>query len=100
MKEENEEHKHHIVSYKEHFGTWVGLIILTIMTVAVSVASANLWALTVVTALTIATTKAILVAYWYMHLKFESKLYKYMLWIVMGLFVSFMLLTVVDYITR
>lgn len=94
------EEKHHIVSYKEHFGTWVGLIILTVMTVAVSVVSAKLLTLTVVTALAIATTKAILVAYWYMHLKFEKKIYKYMLWIVMGLFTSFMLLTVVDYITR
>ena len=66
------EEKQHIVSYKEHFGTWAGLIILTIMTVAVSVVNAKLLTLTVITALTIATTKAILVSYWYMHLKFEN----------------------------
>jgi cytochrome c oxidase subunit 4 len=94
------EEKQHIVSYKEHFGTWAGLIILTIMTVAVSVASANLLTLTVVTALSIATTKAILVSYWYMHLKFEKKIYRIMLAIVMVLFTSFMLLTIIDYLTR
>jgi len=94
------EEKQHIVSYKEHFGTWAGLIILTIMTVAVSVANASLLTLTVVTALTIATTKAILVAYWYMHLKFEKKIYRIMLGIVMLLFVNFMLLTIIDYSTR
>jgi len=94
------EEKQHIVSYKEHFGTWAGLIILTIMTVAVSVANASLLTLTVVTALTIATTKAILVAYWYMHLKFEKKIYRIMLGIVMLLFVNFMVLTIIDYSTR
>lgn len=94
------EEKQHIVSYKEHFGTWAGLIILTIMTLAVSVANASLMTLTVITALTIATTKAILVAYWYMHLKFEKKIYRIMLGIVMLLFVNFMVLTIIDYITR
>ena len=92
--------KQHIVSYKEHFGTWVGLIFLTIMTVVISVANANLLTLTVITALTIATTKAILVAYWYMHLKFEEKIYRIMLLIVMLLFAGFMLLTIIDYLTR
>ena len=92
--------KQHIVSYKDHFGTWAGLIILTIMTVVVSVANASLLTLTVVTALTIATTKAILVAYWYMHLKYEKKIYRIMLGIVMLLFVNFMVLTIIDYLTR
>jgi cytochrome c oxidase subunit 4 len=97
MKEENHQH---IVSYKEHFGTWIGLLILTSMTVAVSVTNASLTMLTVMTAMTIATTKAILVAYYYMHLKFDKKIYRTMLWVVMGLFVSFMLLTIIDYLTR
>lgn len=94
------EEKQHIVSYKEHFGTWAGLIILTIMTVAVSVVNAKLLTLTVITALTIATTKAILVSYWYMHLKFEKKIYKIMLGIVILLFTNFMILTIIDYLTR
>ena len=70
------------------------------MTVVISVANANLLTLTVITALTIATTKAILVAYWYMHLKFEEKTYRIMLLVVMLLFAGFMLLTIIDYLTR
>ncbi len=96
----DKENKHHVVSYSENFGTWVGLILLTILTVTVSVVNANLITLTVVTALLIASTKAILVAYWYMHLKFDKKIYRIMLGVTMTLFTSFMILTIIDYITR
>lgn len=99
MKDQNEE-KHHIVSYKENFGTWIGLILLTVLTVAVSVVNASLVTLTVVTALVVATTKAILVAYYYMHLKFDHKMYRIMLLIITLLFTSFMILTVYDYLSR
>ena len=99
MKDQNKE-KHHIVSYKENFGTWIGLMVLTFLTVAVSVVNANLVTLTVVTALLIATTKAVLVAYYYMHLKFDHKIYRIMLLIITLLFSSFMVLTVYDYLSR
>ncbi len=92
--------KHHIVSYKESFGTWLGLMLLTVLTVAVSVVNVSLVTLTVVTAMLIATTKAILVAYYFMHLKFDHKIYRIMLLIITLLFTSFMLLTVLDYISR
>lgn len=99
MKDQKEE-KHHIVSYKENFSTWIGLMLLTVLTVAVSVVDAGLVTLTVVTALVIATTKAILVAYYYMHLKFDQKIYRIMLLVIMLLFTSFMVLTVYDYLSR
>lgn len=98
--EDHSKEKQHIVSYKENFGTWLGLMLLTALTVAVSVVNASLITLTVVTALVIATTKAILVAYYFMHLKFDHKLYRIMLLIITLLFSSFMLLTVIDYISR
>lgn len=99
MKDQNKE-KHHVVSFKENFGAWLGLVLLTILTVTVSVVNANLVTLTVVTALVIATTKAILVAYYYMHLKFDHKIYRIMLLIITLLFSSFMILTVYDYLSR
>ncbi len=99
MKDQDKE-THHIISYKENFGTWIGLMLLTVLTVAVSVVNASLVTLTVITALVIATTKAVLVAYYYMHLKFDHKLYRIMLLIITLLFSSFMLLTVFDYISR
>ena len=98
--EDHSKEKQHIVSYKENFSTWLGLMLLTALTVTVSVVNASLVTLTVVTALVIATTKAILVAYYYMHLKFEPKIYRIMLLIITLLFSSFMLLTVLDYLSR
>lgn len=90
----------HIVSYREHAGTWIGLILLTIMTVTVSVFGADLYSLTVLTALTIASTKAMVVGLYFMHLKYDHRIFRYMLAVTMILFVSFAVLTLVDYISR
>lgn len=96
----NDDHGTHIVSYKEHFGTLVGLIILTIMTVTVSVFGGDLYSLSVLTALAIATTKAMVVLLYFMHLKYDPKVYKFMLAIVMLLFIVFIVLTLIDYVGR
>lgn len=93
-------HGTHIVSYREHASTFMGLILLTIMTVTVSVFGADLYTLTVMTALTIASAKAIVVALYFMHLKYDPKIYRIMLGIVMVLFVVFIVLTLVDYLIR
>ncbi len=98
----NNDQKHdvHIVSYREHFGTLAGLIILTIMTVTVSVFGANLYTLSVMTALAIATTKAMVVMLYFMHLKYDPKIYRYMFGVVILLFLVFIVLTLIDYIGR
>lgn len=96
MKEE----KNHIISFNEHFGTWVALIILTIMTVTISVYGADLMSLTVLTAMAIATTKAVVVGYYFMHLKYEPRIYRIMVGIVVLLFAVFVVLTLFDYIFR
>jgi len=93
-------HDVHIVSYKDHFGTWLGLIILTIMTVTVSVYGADIYTLSILTALIIASTKALIVAFYFMHLKYDPKIYQIMIAIVMVLFISFIALTLVDYVDR
>lgn len=92
--------EHHIVSYKFNIGIWLGLIILTIMTVLVSVMGINLVAFSVATALIIASTKAIVVAYYFMHLKYDSKILRILLIITTLLFLVFVLLTAIDYLTR
>ena len=99
-KPNNDDHGTHIVSYREHFGTLVGLIILTIMTVTVSVFGANLYTLSVLTALAIATAKAMVVLLYFMHLKYDPKIYRIMLTLVMVLFAVFLVLTLIDYIGR
>lgn len=92
--------EHHIVSYKFNIGIWVGLIILTIMTVLVSVMGINLVAFSVVTALLIASAKAIVVANYFMHLKYDNILLKILFGITMLLFIVFLFLTATDYLTR
>jgi cytochrome c oxidase subunit 4 len=93
-------HDVHIVSYKDHLSTFLGLVLLTIMTVTVSVFGADLYTLTVLTALTIASTKAIVVAFYFMHLKYDPKMYRIMLGVVLVLFIVFICLTLVDYAIR
>lgn len=91
---------HHIVSYKFNIGIWVGLVMLTIMTVLVSVMGISLVAFSVITAMVIATTKALVVANYFMHLKYDNPLLKILFGITMFLFLTFMLFTAIDYITR
>jgi cytochrome c oxidase subunit 4 len=99
-KSTGKEHDVHIVSYKEHASTFVGLILLTIMTVTVSVFGADLYTLTVLTALAIASAKAIVVALFFMHLKYDPKMYKVMIGVVLLLFIVFAVLTLIDYLVR
>jgi len=93
-------HDVHIVSYRDHASTFLGLILLTIMTVTVSVFGADLYTLTVLTALAIASGKAIVVGLYFMHLKYDPKIYRAMLGVVLILFAVFALLTLVDYLVR
>ncbi|NQU35765.1 MAG: cytochrome C oxidase subunit IV family protein [Bacteroidetes bacterium] len=90
----------HITSYVEHFGTWISLILLTFMTVFISVFGADLNTLTVATALFIASVKALVVAYYFMHLKYDPKLYRIMMLVVMALFMVFLIMLTIDYLTR
>lgn len=93
-------HAEHITPYRDHFGTWVGLIMLTMMTVFISVFGADLRTLTVATALFIASIKALVVAYYFMHLKYDPKIYRIMMGIVMALFTFFLVMVIFDYLTR
>lgn len=101
--EKNTENSHehaHISSYSEHFGTWIALCILTLMTVFVSAFGADLSTLTVLTAMLIATIKALAVALYFMHLKYEPRIYRAWIIVVMALFVFFLFMVLLDNITR
>lgn len=90
----------HISSYAEHFGTWIALCILTLMTVFISTFGADLKSLTVATAMFIASIKAFTVAMYFMHIKYEPKVYKVWIIIVMALFVFFLFMVSLDLYTR
>ncbi|MDA3943168.1 MAG: cytochrome C oxidase subunit IV family protein [Bacteroidetes bacterium] len=97
---ENKQQQLHITSYKEHFSTLAALLLLTVITVAISVFGADLRSLSVFTALLIATVKVIVVAYYFMHLKYDTKIYTWLVLIVVVLFVSFTVLTSIEYLNR
>jgi len=93
-------HQQHISSYKELIGIWIGLMILTFMTVSVSVFGGNLATMAVTTALFIASAKSWIVASRFMHLKFDKPILKILGAVVMILFVFIILFTVLDYAWR
>lgn len=66
--------EHHIIDYSLFIFIWLSLIIFTGLTVIV--AGMNFAVLTIFIALFIASVKTTLVLYYFMHLKFETKLFK------------------------
>lgn len=71
MKEINAQH--HVVSYSTYFLIWLGLLVLTSLTVAV--AGLNLGGLNIIIALAVATAKTSLVLLFFMHLKYEDRIF-------------------------
>jgi len=95
-------HKHN--SEEEHAGydvyvlTWVALLVLTAVTV--TVAGMHLGRLSAMTAVLVAAVKASLVLYFFMHLKYENKLFKTMVYITLATFVVFIGITFLDILFR
>ncbi|HMM11586.1 MAG TPA: cytochrome C oxidase subunit IV family protein [Bacteroidales bacterium] len=92
--------QHHAVPYSEHLRTLAALLFLTAITVVVSVFGAALSTLSVFTALFIATVKVVVVAYYFMHLKYEKKIYTGLVLLVGVLFVALSILTSLEYLNR
>jgi cytochrome c oxidase subunit IV len=61
----------HILSSKMYYGIWVALMILTVVTAAV--ATVDLGPFNTIVALLIATSKALLVILFFMHVKYTSE---------------------------
>jgi cytochrome c oxidase subunit 4 len=93
-----DQHKHHIVDYITQMWVWVILLILTGVTVAI--AEVDFKMLTVAVALGIATIKSLFVLAYFMHLKFDSKILSIFVIVVLLVFLSFIILTFIDYYYR
>ena len=74
---ERKEERIHIVGYKTFVYVWIGLLVLTAVTITVT--ELRLGRLGTFTALLIASVKAGLVLSFFMHLKYERRLLKLML---------------------
>ena len=90
--------QHEPVSYGVYVLTWVTLLVLTSITV--TVAGMDFGSVSVFVALAIASIKATVVLYYFMHLKYESKLFHVMLYVVLVTLVIFIGLTFTDTLFR
>lgn len=93
-----ENEKDHIVPYKTLLGILALLIVLTLISVAVT--RIYLGALTVFIALLIATIKSTFVTRVFMHLKFESRMFTLMVSGVALLIALVIIVTLTDYLFR
>jgi cytochrome c oxidase subunit 4 len=96
MDDNRTEHEHS--GYGVYLLTWFALLVFTAITVAV--AGMQLGKLSVLTALVIASIKATIVLYFFMHLKYERPLYKTMFFVSIGALTIFIGITFFDVLFR
>lgn len=92
------EHKHEPVSYRTFILIYVALLVLTVVTVAVSRVHLGAWNIWV--ALAVASVKSSLVVFIFMHLKQESKLFKIGILTLIVIVAIFIGLTFTDVLYR
>ena len=90
--------KQHIVPYRTFLLVLLVLLVFTFISVAVT--SYDLGPLTVVTALLLATFKTILVLVYFMHLKFDVRMFGILVAGVLALIAVVIFITFLDYLFR
>jgi len=93
-----ENHQNHITPFRTHARVLVALLLLTFLTVTIT--GVHLGAFTVLVALLIACIKGGIVLTWFMHLKFELPVFRYMILGVLALFLVIIVITFIDYAFR
>jgi cytochrome c oxidase subunit 4 len=88
----------HITDYRVYIRVLLGLLFLTFVTITVT--WVDLSALTVLIALVIASVKTGIVLTYFMHLKFESSLFRVLAIIVLAIYTLVIVLTFSDYLMR
>ncbi|MBD3169901.1 MAG: cytochrome c oxidase subunit IV [candidate division Zixibacteria bacterium] len=92
------EHKHHALPLRVYLGVAGALMVLTVITVAVSYVDFGGW--NVVVALLIAGFKASLVALYFMHLLYDNKLYMFIFLSAVAFLVILIVFTMFDTVQR
>jgi cytochrome c oxidase subunit 4 len=92
------EHAHHIVGPKVYVTILFALLVGTALTVGASFIDLGPW--NPVIALAIATTKAMLVVLYFMHVKYSTKLTKLTVFAGIFMFLVLVSMTLADYISR
>jgi cytochrome c oxidase subunit 4 len=89
---------HHIISYRKLTGIWLALLVLTALTVGVT--RLDLGGYKVLAALTIACCKAGLVIAVFMHMKYEGRLLRWLLFLTLVTLMIFIGVTFFDVLYR
>lgn len=92
------EEKHHIISYRTHALVLITLIILTGLSVAITQIELSRWA--TMGAMLIAGVKSTLVLLIFMHLRFDQKIFKRMVFLIIALVLVVIFITMLDFIFR
>lgn len=90
--------EHHLIPERTFILVWVALLLLTGLTVAGSVFYPG--HVGVLVAMLVTPAKAALILLYFMHLKYEKKVFKVMFLSAMGIYAVFMGLTFIDYLFR
>jgi len=90
-----DDQQHQIIGYGRYILIWMGLLALTCATV--TLAGINLGRWIIITALTIASIKSMLVLNIFMHLKYEDRIFRIFVGVAIVTFVIFISLTFFDY---
>ena len=88
----------HITPYRTL--AWVLITLLTLTFITITVTWINLSALTVLIAMVIASVKGYIVLTYFMHLKYESSLFRVFVFMVLAIYVLVILFTFADYLFR
>jgi cytochrome c oxidase subunit IV len=87
-----------VTVYGHYVLIWLGLVVLTALTVALAGVSLGRWV--ILTALTIAATKSAMVLLHFMHLRSEDRIFRIFVLISILTLVIFIVLTFFDYAFR
>lgn len=90
--------KKNVKPFSTYILIWLGLVMLTGVTV--TVAGVNLGGLSVMGAIAIAAVKSTLVVLFFMHIKYEDKVFKLMLGVAVLTLAIILILTFVDVFYR
>jgi cytochrome c oxidase subunit 4 len=90
--------QNHIISYSKLVGVWLALLVLTTLTVGIT--RLELGEAKVIAALTIACIKAGLVIAFFMHMKYEGRLLRWLLFMVLVILAIFIGFTFSDVLYR
>jgi len=96
----DQEHHHqpHIIPLGTFISVWLTLLVLTVATI--TAASLHFGAFSILAALAIATIKAGLVLLYFMHMRYEEKIFIYMLLLAFFTLAVIMALTFIDVLLR